>query len=146
MQYFTISELLRSDTAIAARLWNGASAEAERNMVSLVENILDPLRIAWGRPILVTSGYRCPAVNKLVGGVDTSQHLKGEAADISAINPEDNRALARLAVELGLHFDQLINEKNWSWVHISYKSSGENRRQLLRFDGKKYYVMQEDEI
>lgn len=146
MQYFTISELLRSDTAIAARMWNGASAEAERNMVSLVENILDPLRRAWGRPITVTSGYRSPALNRMVGGVETSQHCKGEAADITALNPEDNRALARLAVELGLHFDQLINEKGWAWVHISYKASGANRRQLLRYDGKIYMTMKEEEI
>ena len=82
MKYFTISELLKSDTATKHGIWNGATKEAEENLRSLVENVLDPLREAYGKPIRVTSGYRCPKLNRLVGGSPNSQHMRGEAADI----------------------------------------------------------------
>ena len=87
MRYFTISELLHSDTAIKRELWNGANLEVEENLRSLVEQVLDPLREAYGKPIRVTSGYRCPQLNRLVGGSPNSQHMRGEAAEIEAYSP-----------------------------------------------------------
>ena len=84
MKHFTISEMLKSDTALKHALWNGATKEAEENLKALIESILDPLRELYGRPIHVTSGYRCPKLNRLVGGAPNSQHMRGEAADIIA--------------------------------------------------------------
>ena len=84
MRYFTISELLRSDTALKMGIWNGANLEHEENMRALVENVLDPLRARYGHPIYVSSGYRCPKLNNAVNGAINSQHMRGEAADIYA--------------------------------------------------------------
>jgi len=135
MKHFTISELLKSDTALKHSLWNGAPKEAEENLRSLVEQVLDPLREQYGKPIRVTSGYRCPKLNNLVGGAPNSQHMRGEAADIVANNPEDNLLLGRLIEALG-KFDQLIYEQcdkhgNPRWIHVSYKPNGWNRKQVL---------------
>ena len=90
--------------------------------------MLDPLRQAWGRPIIVNSGYRSPAVNRAVGGVPNSQHTRGEAADITAGSPELNRQLYELAQRLALPYDQLIDERGYRWLHVSHKAAG-NRRQ-----------------
>ena len=134
MKYFTISELLKSDTALKRGIWNGATKEAEENLRSLIENVLDPLREAYGKPIRVTSGYRCPKLNRLVGGNPNSQHMRGEAADIVA--GEENLLLGKLIEQLG-HFDQLIYEQcdrqgNPRWIHVSYRPNGWNRKQVLR--------------
>ena len=82
MKYFTISEFIKSDTALKMRLWNGANREVEENIRALVDNVLDPLRERYGYPIYVTSGYRCPKLNSAVNGAPNSQHMRGEAADI----------------------------------------------------------------
>ena len=98
----------------------------ERNLVSLVGEVLEPVRERLGRPIIVNSGYRCPIHNAAVGGVANSQHLRGEAADLHCY---DNRRLARIIVEQG-RYDQLIIYP--TFVHVSYKRNGPNRRQVLR--------------
>ena len=84
MKYFTIKELTRSTTAQLRGIDNTPSQQVINNLTALVENVLDPLREAWGAPIHVNSGYRCPALNKAVSGVPASQHMLGEAADITA--------------------------------------------------------------
>ena len=134
MKYFTINELCRSETASKHKIDNTPSAEIIANLTALVDNVLDPLREAWGRPIIVTSGYRCEVLNKLVGGVPTSQHKKGQAADISAGSIEDNKKLFDLAIKLKLPFDQIIDEYGYKWVHISYSST--RRRGNIRHLGK----------
>lgn len=130
MKYFTIEELCRSDTAQRLGLPNRPTAKATENLTALVDHVLDPLREEWGRPIIVNSGYRCKALNKAVGGVANSQHLLGEAADITAGSRQFNRLLFQLIQDLGLPFDQLIDESGMSWIHVSY--SPRNRRQILR--------------
>lgn len=102
--------------------------EARKNITVLVGAVLDPLREHYGRPIQVNSGYRCPAHNKAVGGVPNSQHLRGEAADITAGNPTENLKLARIIRENG-QFDQLIYERTDragrpQWLHVSWKQNG----------------------
>ena len=92
--------------------------------------MLDPLREAYGKPIKVNSGYRCPDLNLAVGGSKTSQHMLGLAADITVGNPNKNKELFNLIIKLDLPFDQLIDEKNFSWVHVSYTSNP--RKQILR--------------
>ncbi|MBP3762947.1 MAG: peptidase M15 [Bacteroidales bacterium] len=145
MKHFTISELIHSDTAVKRRIWNGATREVEDNLIALVGAVLDPVRERWGKPIAVTSGYRSAELNRIVGGVATSQHLKGEAADICAANPKETARLGRLIVQMG-SYDQVIFEYSNAdcteaeWIHVSWKRVGTNRRQILRLlKGSKRY-------
>lgn len=130
MKYFTFDELSRSDTATRLNIDNTPSPAARSNLAALTDNILDPLREAWGKPITVNSGYRCPALNKAVGGSATSQHMNGQAADITTGNKVDNARLFQLVQDLGLPFDQLIDEQGFAWIHVSY--SPRHRRQVLK--------------
>ena len=131
MKYFSVSEMLKSNTAIKQRLWNGAPKEAEENLRALVDEVLDPLREAYGRPIRVNSGYRCPKLNTLVGGTPNSQHMRGEAADIQPVvgNEADLPELARILIENG-KFDQLILYP--TFIHVSHRKLGWNRKQVLQ--------------
>ena len=131
MKYFTLSELLKSDNALKNKLWNGAPKEAEENLRALVDEVLDPLREAYGRPIRVNSGYRCPKLNNLVGGSPNSQHMRGEAADIQPVigNEADLPELARILIANG-KFDQLILYP--TFIHVSYRRLGWNRKQVLQ--------------
>lgn len=129
MKYFTIQELCKSTTARVKGIDNSPNSEIVNNLTKLVENILDPLRERYGKPIHVNSGYRCPELNKAVNGSKTSQHMKGLAADITVGSPKKNKVIFDLIRELNLPFDQLIDEKNLSWVHVSY--SDKPRKQVL---------------
>ena len=124
---FKYSEFTKSDTAKRLHLNNAITDwEVRDNIKALVENVLQPLRDAWGGPIFINSGYRSPEVNKAVGGVETSQHTKGMAADCGCTDPY---ALAKLAKKMRLDYDQCIVYP--SFVHFSYRRDGENRNQLL---------------
>lgn len=134
MKYFTIQELTHSDTAVKRGLRNYADWEVRRNLTSLVDNVLDPLREAYGKPIYVNSGYRSPDVNRLVGGARTSDHLchgTAAAADITTRTKKGNKELFELAQKMNLPFKQLIDEKNFSWVHVSYDPTN-IKRQVLK--------------
>lgn len=120
MKYFTIKELTRSTTAQLRGIDNTPSQQVIDNLTALVENVLDPLREAWGAPIHVNSGYRCVALNKAVGGVPTSQHILGEAADITVGTRAKNQRLYALLRQLDLPVDQAINEHDFRWIHVSY--------------------------
>lgn len=130
-KYFTLKELIKSDVASRCKINNNPTKEEIANINNLIDNILDPLREAYGNPIIVTSGFRCERLNKLVKGSKTSQHRFGQAADIRTVPDtiEENKKLFDLAIKLKLPFDQLIDEYNYDWVHISY--SPRNRRQIL---------------
>lgn len=133
---FSYREFERSEVADAKHICNViTSFEVRDSILALTENVLQPLRDAWGKPLKVNSGYRCKALNAAVGGVPTSQHVKGEAADIAAGDPVK---LARLAVKLGLPFDQMILYP--TFVHFSHKLTGEQRGQICynwRYAGEK---------
>lgn len=133
---FSYREFERSEVADAKHICNViTSFEVRDSILALTENVLQPLRDAWGKPLKVNSGYRCKALNAAVGGVPTSQHVKGEAADIAAGDPVK---LARLAVKLGLPFDQMILYP--TFVHFSHKLNGEQRGQICynwRYKGEK---------
>lgn len=129
MKHFTMGELLRSSTADAHGINNTCDISSASALKALAENVLDPAREAMGIPIYVNSGYRCPQLNRLVGGATNSQHTKGEAADITTGTKEGNKALFEY-IRDNLPYDQLINEKDYSWVHVSYKKSG-NRKEVL---------------
>lgn len=131
MKYFTFTEMERSDTAVRHAVDNTAPESARKNIAVLVDTVLDPLREAWGKPISVTSGYRCPELNRIVGGSKTSHHMRGMAADITTGNRVENRRLFQLIMDLKLPFTQLIDEKNFQWVHVSLDPE-DVKRQVLR--------------
>ena len=134
MQYFTIQELSKSATAERLAIDNTPPRAAQRMLTILVEQLLDPIRRCYGAPIIVTSGYRCPALNTAVGGVANSHHIVGCAVDIVGglppppptgggdLNP--NRYLFDIIVQMqcegAIRFTQLIAEKDYRWLHISY--------------------------
>lgn len=121
----------RSDTAVRHAIDNTAPESARKNIAALVDKVLDPLREAWGKPISVTSGYRCPELNRIVGGSKTSHHMRGMAADITTGNRVENRRLFQLIMDLKLPFTQLIDEKNFQWVHVSLDPE-DVKRQVLK--------------
>lgn len=137
---FSYSEFTESSTAKARGIDNSLPNQAVRTAIKeLAENILQPLRDAYGSGIRITSGYRCPALNKAVGGVATSAHLTGYAADLQPING-DIAGFTRFAVEwlkrTGTAFDQCITERNTHtgaiWLHIGLKGpGGKQRKQFL---------------
>lgn len=124
---FTLEELTKTDTGLS----NTPTLQAKQALVELVQNVLQPARDILGLPITVTSGYRNEAVNKAVGGASTSQHRKGEAADLVC---KDNKRLFDV-IRNNFVFDQLIwefgNSEQPQWVHVSYKTQG-NRGEVLR--------------
>lgn len=129
MKHFTIEELCKSDVANKKKINNIPNSEIIENLEQLIVNILDPLREEYGKPIIVNSGYRCPELNKAVGGAKNSHHLTGYAADITVGSPSKNKILFELIQKLDLPFDQLIDEKKFSWVHVSYTPNP--RKQIL---------------
>lgn len=131
MKHFTIEELCRSSVAQVRRIANKPDTQQVKALTALVDNVLDPLRERFGRPIIVSSGFRSKDLNGAVGGSKTSQHMKGEAADIYAGTKQGNRELFEL-IRKYLPFDQLINENDFSWVHVSYRADGKNRGQILK--------------
>ena len=132
MKHFTIKELCRSATAERLGIDNTPPRSAVTALHELVDHVLDPLREAWGGPIHVNSGYRCPALNKAVGGTPYSQHQRGEAADITVGTPARNRRLLALIKRLNLPVDQCIDEKGCRWIHVSHRA-GHNRRLYMKF-------------
>lgn len=128
-EFFTKSELTHSDTARIRGIDNTPTPEASAALDALMWNVLDPIRRMWGKPIIVNSGYRCPKLNAAIGGSATSQHMKGEAADITAGDPTKNKELFDMIAQSAIPFDQLIDEKNYCWIHVSYRPNG--RRNIL---------------
>lgn len=135
MKWFTINELCKSDIARVKGIQNVPTVEAIRNLERLVQVVLDPVREEFGRPILVNSGYRCATLNRLVGGSATSQHMTGQAVDITAKDKKDNRVIFEIIKDLG-KYDQLIweegDEESPSWIHVSYR---EPMRKQVMFNG-----------
>ena len=128
--YFTLYELLYSQTALYSKLPNHPTWAQVENLNRLATSILDPIRKAFGKPIKVTSGFRSTLLNAAVGGVSNSQHLKGLAADLQVA---DLKELKRAVIESGVPFDQLIEESkgNSKWLHISCAESGKTPRKQV---------------
>ncbi len=133
MKHFGLNEFVRSDTAREFGLDNMPGESAIMALELLVARVLDPLREWWGGQVRVTSGYRSEAVNRLVGGVASSQHRLGEAADITVGTAAGNRRIFD-HIRHALPFDQLIweggGEEGPAWVHVSYRA-GRLRRQVV---------------
>lgn len=130
MKYFTIDELCRSQVAVEKGINNTPTDGIIDSLSDLVENVLDPARERFGFPLTINSGYRSLELNKAVNGAPNSQHTKGEAADITTGSRGGNKRLFEIIRDY-LPFDQLINECDFSWVHVSYRATG-NRKQILK--------------
>lgn len=137
-KYFTLGEFVYSDTATAKNIDNTPSFEIVKNIYNLVVELLDPLREEWGSAIEVTSGYRCEELNKAVGGVFNSAHLRGDAADIYPMNCKIDEFIEFIKDwSKDKQFDQIIIEKrgNSRWIHIARQNSvGATRGQLFSIE------------
>jgi hypothetical protein len=128
-KHFTLDEMTRSQTASQRNILNVPNDEQIENLTDLCIYVLDPIRDAAGRPVMITSGYRSNLLNKAVGGSRTSQHPEGKAADIRVKGIKIEQ-LFRFILALGIEFDQCIQEFD-TWIHISF-NKGNNRKQALR--------------
>lgn len=134
--HFTIEEMYASATAKAKGIDNKPNVQQMINLVYLCAYVLEPLRVAMNEPIKIGSGFRSRALNKAVGGVNNSQHLKGQAADLCIDGDMEKGKKWFNYIKDHLPFDQLImehNSKGSYWVHVSfvYPDFGKNRRQVI---------------
>ena len=133
-EHFALSEFERSDQANALKIDNRVPVRYVPSLETLCREVLEPLRQHVGKPIRISSGYRCPALNKAVGGVANSQHLTGEAADIHLDSIEEGREWFKWLMD-NTNVDQLIWERSGStrWIHVSCKPDpAENRHEVKR--------------
>ena len=134
-EHYTLEELTVSQEAARSGLQNKPAEDHIENLVALCDSVLEPLRMRVRRPIVVTSGFRSPSINRRIGGASSSQHCKGQAADF--IIPGMSVAeVVMLIRRMGLPYDQLIDEFG-KWVHVSHVTRTRNRGQLLtaRYSG-----------
>lgn len=129
-KYFTLKEMINSNTAKSKGIDNTPTWGVVLNLLELVQNVLDPIREAYKKPITVNSGYRCIELNRAIGSKDNSQHILGLAADITVGSREANKQLFEFIQSNIKEWDQLINENNYQWIHISYNKNN-NRKQVL---------------
>lgn len=132
---FSYDELVYSSTAERLKLDNTPNEKEVAELLKLAVKILQPIRDKWGSPIVVTSGFRSEAVNKAVGGVKTSQHRLGQAADIKVGSKAQNKALFNFILKMvnngEIKVGQLIDEYGYSWVHVSLPREGKTNNQVL---------------
>lgn len=137
MKYFTLKELLHSEVAVEHGIVNlpsrRNSVQVYYNLTCLVDNVLDPIRERFATPMIITSGYRCERVNNLVGGVNNSQHLKGEAVDFyfKGFDRVD-MIIAFFEIAEKFDFDQMIYYKKKGIIHISYSQKGNRYQAIMR--------------
>ncbi len=150
MRYFTIEEFTRSDTASKRKINNTPDVHSKRNIVSTIDYLLDPIRKQYGKPIKITSGYRCKSLNTAVGGASNSSHMYGLAADIKPSNGDMATLQAKVLEWAKTHlYDQIIieqpdNKGIASWLHVGWRrgSDRSQRRQVLiatKVNGKWQY-------
>jgi len=131
---FSLEELTASDTAKTKGIKNVPGTAEVCALCALVHNVLQPLRDAMGEPIKIGSGYRSKALNKAVGGVTNSQHMKGEAVDLCIDGDLAKGKRWFNWIKTHCQFDQIIwehNAKGSYWVHVSFRADGQNRKQVI---------------
>ena len=122
---FTLEELTKSVTGQKYNIKNIPDAEQVANLKKLCEDVLQPIRDEWKQPIIVTSGYRCPLLNKKVGGAKNSDHIYAAAADIHTVSDTytENKKLWNLIIKMinerKIRCRQIIDEYNLNWLHLS---------------------------
>ena len=146
-EHLDLSELIRSDSAKRAGISNMPTPEHIENLKKLAENVFEKVRAHFGKPIRISSGYRSKELNAKIGGADSSQHSSGEAIDIDMDGTDITNKEIFDYIKGNLSFDQLIwefgTDKNPDWVHVSYESTGKQRKQILKAskqNGKTYYT------
>lgn len=145
-KHLSLAEVIRSESAKRHGISNMPKPEHIENFKKLAENVFEPIREHFKRPIHVSSGYRSQALNAVIGGSLSSQHCKGEALDLDMDGTEITNKQVFDYIKDHLHFDQLIwefgNKENPDWVHVSYSSSKRQRGEILRalkLNGKTVY-------
>jgi hypothetical protein len=128
--HFALAEFTRSESAKRHGVSNEPTPEHLQNLIVLCEKVLEPIRMKFG-PLNISSGYRSKALNHYIGGSLNSQHCEAKAADIDmdGMGGPTNKEIFEY-IKNELEFDQLINEFNYSWIHVSY-NQGKNRKQIL---------------
>jgi hypothetical protein len=148
-KHLSLAEVSRSETAKRKGINNTPSGEHLENFKKLAENIFEPIREHFAVPIHISSGYRSKELNASIGGASSSQHCQGEAIDIDMDGSPSGVSNADVFkyIKDNLNFDQLIwefgSDSNPDWVHVSYKSTGKQRKQILKAvkaGGKTSYV------
>jgi hypothetical protein len=143
-QHLSLSEVIRSESAKRNGISNMPIAQHIENFKLLAEKVFEPVRVHFGVPIHISSGYRSIELNKCIGGSLTSQHCTGEAIDIDMDGSQSGvtNKMVFDYIKDNLVYDQIINEFDYSWVHVSYAANGKNRKQVLkavRVNGKTTY-------
>ena len=147
---FVLSEITRSNTARRLGISNEPSKEHLANMQVLITELIQPMRDALG-PIRISSGYRSPQLNRAIGGSKKSQHCKGQALDLQFWKEGQmcNEEIYKWVLKSGVKFDQMINEFDFAWIHISLKKA-KNRKEVLEAykddDGDTAYKYADDII
>ena len=137
MKYFSISEMTRSDTARRLGIDNTPSDEIKKNLTLFINTVLDPIREDWGSPIIVSSGYRCPELNKAVGGAKTSGHQYGFCADLQV--KTDLRKFSCFVKDWmknhKMSFDELLYESSGgvTWLHFCWIGK-DGKQRMKNFD------------
>lgn len=127
--HISYEEAIKSQTAKRLGIENIPNEAQLLAMKMVAEDCFEPIRAWYGKPLTISSFFRCDALNKSIGGSKTSQHCQGKAIDIDTGNKEENEKIFEWA-KLNLKYDQLINEYDFSWVHISF-DIGHNRNEVL---------------
>ena len=135
---FSLAEIEHSNTAKRLGISNEMSEEHMENMQRLITNLIQPMRDAIG-PIRVTSGYRSKALNSAIGGSNRSQHSKGQALDLQfwSEGKMNNKVIYDWILNSGLDFDQIINEFDFAWIHISLKDKNNRKQNLEAYKNEK---------
>ena len=135
---FSLAEIEHSNTAKRLGISNEMSEEHIENMQRLITDLIQPMRDAIG-PIRVTSGYRSKALNSAIGGSNRSQHSKGQALDLQfwSEGKMNNKVIYDWILNSGLDFDQIINEFDFAWIHISLKDKNNRKQNLEAYKNEK---------
>ena len=141
-KHFSLEEMCKSMTATRKNIDNTPGSGEIKCLGDLCYEVLEPLRAKFDKPVTITSGYRSEALCEAIGSKKSSQHAKGQAADLEIAGIPNIKIAYWL--QNNVDFDQLIlefydpNDPAGGWVHVSYSEKGSNRKQVLTFDGKKY--------
>ena len=137
---FSLNEFISSETALRRGIDNTPSAEVLANLKALCENIMQPLRDWYGKPINITSGYRSPALNRAIKGAANSDHMRGQAVDFTL--PKEDYAKVFDWLRNNVQFTQIIDEFGFSWIHISYDAKNLKKQALkaVKQNGKTLYL------